>query len=108
MSSELKASYAWCRRIARRSASNFYYSFLMLPRAKRSSMCALYAFLRRTDDLGDIAESQQVRREALSAWRNSLARSLAGSFDDPLLPALVDTVKRFGLRMVRVEPILTN
>ena len=65
MSTDLKASYAWCRRIARRSASNFYYSFLMLPRAKRSSMCALYAFLRRTDDLGDSPEGQEVRREAL-------------------------------------------
>jgi phytoene synthase len=97
MSSDLKASYAWCRRIARRSASNFYYSFLMLPRAKRSSMCALYAFLRRTDDLGDSSESQKVRRKALWAWRTSLARSLAGSFDDPLLPALVDTVKRFEI-----------
>jgi len=95
MSSELNASYTWCRRIARRSASNFYYSFLLLPREKRSSMCALYAFLRRTDDLGDSPESQELRRAALASWRRSLARSLDGTFDDPLLPALADTVERF-------------
>jgi len=97
MSTDLKASYAYCRRIARRSASNFYYSFLLLARPKRSAMCALYAFLRHTDDLGDSPESQVVRRAALAAWRTSLDRALAGAFDDPLLPALADTVERFAI-----------
>ena len=49
----IEASYAECRRVARRAASNFYYAFYMLPRAKRDALCALYAFMRLVDDVSD-------------------------------------------------------
>ena len=39
--------------VARHKARNFYYGFLLLPPHLRRSMCALYAFMRRTDDLAD-------------------------------------------------------
>ena len=93
MSYDLSASYTHCQRIARRSASSFYYSFLLLPKHKRLAMCALYAFLRRTDDLGDSSDSVAERRRALENWRQSLVDSEHGDYDDPLLPALADTLK---------------
>jgi len=95
--SDLAASYRLCRQIARTTASNFYYSFLLLPRPKRQAMCALYAFLRRTDDLGDSLQPVEVRRAALARWRESLERTLAGQFDDLSLPALGDAVARFEI-----------
>ena len=36
--------------------------------------------------------SRSSGARALTAWRESLGRALAGDFDDPLLPALADTV----------------
>ncbi len=93
--SQLTASYTYCRRLARRSASSFYYSFWLLPRPQRSAMHALYAYLRQTDDWGDSSEPLELRRAALVRWRRSLERSLGGQFDDPLWPALVDAVRRF-------------
>ncbi len=93
--SQLTASYSHCRRLARRSASSFYYSFWLLPRPQRSAMHALYAYLRQTDDWGDSAEPIEQRRAALAGWRRSLERALAGEFDDPLWPALADSVRRF-------------
>src|SRR5579864_2669429 len=33
-------SYAECRRVAKNSASNFYYAFFMLPQAKRDALCS--------------------------------------------------------------------
>jgi 15-cis-phytoene synthase len=92
---ELAASYVECQRVARRSASSFYYSFLLLPKRKRRAMCVLYAFLRRTDDLGDNLDSVPERRAALEAWRHSLARAVRGSYDDPLLPAVADVIEEF-------------
>ena len=97
MNRELTDSYAHCRRIARRSASSFFYSFLLLPSHKRSAMCALYAFLRRTDDLSDSSDSVGERRKALAAWRRSLERATEGRFDDPLLPAMADTIATFEI-----------
>ncbi len=106
MSLTLAASYAHCQQIARRSASSFYYSFLLLPKRKRLAMCALYAFLRRTDDLGDNAEPVLARRAKLAAWRQSLARAAQGEFDDPLLPALADTVARFEIPLGYLEAVI--
>jgi phytoene synthase len=106
MSGGLQASYAHCQQIARRSASSFYYSFLLLPKPKRRAMCALYAFLRRTDDLGDGNEPVEHRREALADWRRSLRRSLHGQYDDPLLPALADTVRGCGVPLAYLEDVI--
>src|SRR5262249_52645656 len=40
------ASYVECNRIARAAKSSFYLAFFGLPRQKRNSLCALYAFMR--------------------------------------------------------------
>jgi 15-cis-phytoene synthase len=106
MNKGLLASYAHCRSIARGSASSFYYSFLLLPKPKRMAMCALYAFLRRTDDLGDSSASAAEQRAALEAWRASLVRSLAGQHDDPLLPALSHTIRQFGVPLSHLEAVI--
>jgi phytoene synthase len=65
--------------ITRKSASNLALAFLLLPRAKRDAMSALYAFCREVDDVTD-HESAPVekRREQLAAWRADIRRACAG------------------------------
>lgn len=104
--STIDDSYALCGRIARRAAKNFYYSFLLLPRPERRAMCALYAFSRRSDDLSDNELPVAARRAALARWRESLEHALAGRYDDPILPALADTVVRYGIRPAHVHAVL--
>lgn len=88
-------SYAHCEAVARARAKNFYYSFLLLPRHKRQSMCAIYAFMRRCDDLSD---GDSASPEALESWRADLDRVIAGeTADDPLWPAFADTARRFSI-----------
>jgi len=95
---DLKRSYALCQQLARKSASNFYFSFLLLPRKKREAMSALYAYLRRADDLGDEAcGDESSRRAALAQLRAELNRALAGDAHDPTLCALADTVARYRI-----------
>src|SRR5262249_38133707 len=77
----LAASYRFCGELSRREARNFYYSFLLLPPGRRRSMCALYAFLRRSDDLADGPGSAREKAGALDAWRGDLDRALSGSPD---------------------------
>jgi phytoene synthase len=61
-------------------------------------MCALYAFMRVTDDLGDSDASAETRAAQLAEWRDSLLRSCdAVSYDHPVLPALADVVRRYGV-----------
>lgn len=97
MSPLLRHSYRHCYRVARRAASNFYWSFFLLPPAKRRAMCALYAFMRHTDDLSDCDAPQDERRKELAAWRAALDEALTHETDHRLLLAVVDTVQRFGI-----------
>jgi len=64
------------RAITRKSASNLALAFILLPKAKRDGMSALYAFCREVDDVAD-NESLPApqRREQLAAWRTDVRRA---------------------------------
>lgn len=65
--------------ITRKSASNLALAFVLLPKAKRDAMSALYAFCREVDDIAD-EESIPVekRRSDLSIWRDDIRRACDG------------------------------
>ena len=95
----IDAAYAVCAGIAQREAKNFYYSFRVLPEHKRNAMCAVYAFMRRADDISDdemlpVAERRVVMSEWLETWR---AARRSGVSEDPIFLALNDTQKRFAI-----------
>jgi 15-cis-phytoene synthase len=91
----LEGSYAFCQRIARTRARNFYYSFLLLSREQRDAMCAIYAFMRYCDD---ISEGEGASREGIERWRCDLDCALDGQYGENLLwPAFHDTVKRYSI-----------
>jgi phytoene synthase len=91
-------SYAECRRVARESASNFYYAFFMLPPAKRDALCALYAFMRLVDDVSDTVGSAADKQRGLARWRAALDAAVAGDVKGhPILPAFADTIARYRI-----------
>jgi phytoene synthase len=92
----LRASYRWARECTQASRSNFYYSLLALPRPLFRDTCALYAFMRVSDDLGDDSRLSVAERSlSLAHWRVDLELALDGSdFRHPILPALADVVAR--------------
>ena len=93
----LAASYAFCERVARRQAKNFYYSFLLLAPAQRRAMCAIYAFMRYCDDLSD-DDAIRDRAAAIARWRGDLEAALRGDPPDhPVWPAFHDAVERYRI-----------
>src|SRR6476620_6184520 len=101
MDDALRRSYQFCAELSRRTAKNFYWSFLLLPAARRRSMCALYAFMRHTDDLADEPGPAADKQAALDAWARELDRALDGGGDAAGgwagLAALADTVRRHAI-----------
>jgi len=99
--SQLAVAYSVCRSITRTAAKNFYYAFLVLPRAKRQALCAVYAFMRRCDDIAD-DESLSLfdRRQKLAAWLDAFHRAQSGEpSDEPVLLALTDAQRRYNIRV---------
>jgi len=99
--SQLAMAYSVCRGITRSRAKNFYYAFLVLPRLKRQALCAVYAFMRRCDDItDDVSIPPRERRKRLGGWMNAFHRALGGEpTDDPILLALTDAQQRFNIQV---------
>jgi phytoene synthase len=78
-----------------------------MPREKRAAMCAIYAFMRRSDDIADSAVNPAVALEGLRLWRAQVAAALnGGAVDDPILPALADTVRRYRIPLRHFHELL--
>ena len=97
--SQLTVAYSVCRGITRTAAKNFYYAFLVLPKSKRRALCAVYAYMRRCDDIvDDPSLALQERRQKLVDWLDSVHRAMAGHpTDEPVLLALTDAQRRFSI-----------
>jgi 15-cis-phytoene synthase len=101
-------AYAVCRTIAQREAKNFYYAFRVLPEHKRNAMCAVYAFMRRADDISDdetmpVPQRRELMAQWLEAWRQARR---TGVSDDPVFLALNDTQKRFAIPDALLEELV--
>ncbi len=96
---QLTMAYSVCRGITRTSAKNFYYAFLVLPQRKRQALCAVYAFMRRCDDITDDPNlSLEERRLKLNQWLEALHRAQQGEpTDDPILLAFTDAQRRYTI-----------
>jgi len=112
MDARTAAAYGFCRAIARREAKNFYWAFRVLPRHKSDAMCAVYAFMRRADDIADDESKPDETRRAemkswLEAWRT--ARSSAPNVnEDPVFLALSDTQRRFNVPDSLLEELVAG
>ncbi len=97
--SQLHMAYSVCRGITRSQAKNFYYGFLVLPKLKRQALSAVYAFMRRCDDIADDpALTARDRKQKLDAWLDAFHAAQAGHpTDDPVLLAVVDAQRRFSI-----------
>ena len=103
----LEADYERCAQVARRSSSNFYYAFMLLPAERRRALHAVYAFCRFVDD---IADDESVRDPAylLDRWRDELGRVYAGDPTRPVSRALADSVRRFNIPRQHFEDVIAG
>jgi phytoene synthase len=92
-------AFAATESITRSQARNFYYGIRLLPRAKRSALCAVYALARRIDDIGD---GSQLPDEQKLARLDELSVRLAGidtaaDSADPVLVAVAEVSRHFPI-----------
>ena len=106
----LDKAYAICRSIARREAKNFYYAFIALPKTRRNAICAIYAFMRRADDLADDESfSVEERRTHLGAWLAEWRAVCEGApATDPVFLAVRDATTRFAIPLSLLDELIAG
>ena len=107
---QLDAAYAECRAISRREAKNFYYAFVALPEPRRNAICAIYAFMRKADDLADDETlSISERRRSLDAWTSAWRAASTGSETaDPVFLAVRDATQRFNIPLSLLDELVAG
>jgi phytoene synthase len=103
----LAADYERCADVTRRSSSNFYYAFMLLPAERRRALYAVYAFCRFVDD---IADDEAIRDPALllARWREELERVYRGAPTHPISRALADSVRHFSIPREYFEEVIAG
>jgi phytoene synthase len=94
----LTAAYRACRRINARHGRTYFLATRLLPADRRPAIHALYGFARVADEIVD-APGRPDRPAALDRLAADLRNALCGKESpDPVLVALADTVRRYGIR----------
>jgi phytoene synthase len=108
----LTAAYERCRQLHARHGRTYYLATLLLPRWKRRHVHALYGFTRYADEIVDDLASTLDRpgqAAALDAFRRRFLAGLHGApVDDPVLPAVLHTVRAFDLNLGDFEQFLAS
>jgi phytoene synthase len=106
----LSAAYERCRQLHARHGRTYYLATLLLPRWKRRHVHALYGFVRYADEIVDDLATTLDRpgqAAALAAWGERFFAGLRGApLDDPVLPAVLHTVRAFDLDIGDFEKFL--
>jgi phytoene synthase len=103
------ADHEACAALLRGSGSSFALPIRLLPAAKRRGTTALYAFCRRADDIVDDAPDMATARTSLDHFEVAVRDGLAGlNATDPVVRALVDTVRRFAVPPDEIHAILAG
>ncbi len=80
----------YCTTLTKKSRSNFYYSFLFLPKARRHAMYTVYAFCKEVDNAVDEPSPGSHPQEELARWRRELTAAYEGT---PTLPVTISLAR---------------
>ena len=83
--------------IEKNKRSNFYYSFLLLPKPKREAINIVYAWCRIADDIVDDEASVATKRQSLLQWAKEFELGLSGNSRFHLVNTLSQIIKRFNI-----------
>ena len=108
--SALRDSYKECKRLNSLHGKTYYLATLLLPKAKRPHVHALYGFARYADEIVDDLSSTlspTEKSDVLRRWSDQLLQDIAnGRSHDHIGRALVDTVQRFNIPISYFEAFL--
>lgn len=106
----LRQSFGECKRLNAEHGKTYYLATLLLPKAKRPYVHALYGFARFADEIvDDLASTLSLteKRDALHKWGSTVLADISrGESQDHIGRALVHTVNQFSIPISYFEAFL--
>ena len=97
---------AYCTALTKKSGSNFYYSFLFLPRKRRAAMYTVYAFCKEVDNAVDEPPAGSNPQEELRRWRAELKAAYRGTPTFPVTISLAEHVRQLSIPQAYFEELI--
>lgn len=94
--------------ITRQSKTNFYYSFLFLPKLKRQAIETVYAFCRLVDDIVDEDVKVDNAQTELELWRLEIKKCFLGSPTTSLGKSLQEVIQHFPIKQEYFQDLITG
>src|SRR5687767_2619856 len=98
----------YCETVTKRSGSNFAYSFLFLPPARRAAMYTIYAFCKEVDNAVDDPPPGSNPQEQLAHWRRELSAAYRGTPSSPVAISLANHVRELTIPEVYFEDLIAG
>lgn len=98
----------YCETVTKRSGSNFAYSFLFLPPARRAAMYTIYAFCKEVDNAVDDPPPGSNPQEQLAWWRRELSAAYHGTPSSPVTISLAHHVRELTIPETYFEDLIAG
>ena len=97
-----------CTSYTKESGSNFYYSFLFLPRPRREAMYTIYALCRMVDSAVDDPQPGSDPLEVLATWRKEVSAAYQGHPTLPVTISLASHLQEFDIPEQLIQELITG
>lgn len=97
---------AYCTTLTKKSGSNFYYSFLFLPKKRRAAMYTIYAFCKEVDNAVDDPPAGSNPSKELQRWWDELEAAYHGTPTFPVTISLAHHVRELSIPQAYFEELI--
>jgi 15-cis-phytoene synthase len=104
----LTEAQTFCTTYTKQSGSNFYYSFLFLPRARREAMYTIYAFCKMVDSAVDEPPAGSNPLEEVAKWRKEVTATYQGHPTQPVTISLALHLRKFDIPESLLQELITG
>lgn len=98
----------FCTTYTKQSGSNFYYSFLFLPRPRREAMYTIYTFCKMVDSAVDEPPPGSNPLEEVARWRKEVSAAYQGHPTQPVTISLAAHLQNFDIPESLLQELITG
>jgi 15-cis-phytoene synthase len=98
----------YCTTYTKQSGSNFYYSFLFLPRHRREAMYTIYTFCRMVDTAVDDPLPGSNLLDVLAEWRTEVSATYNGHPTLPVTISLAAHLQQFDIPEQLLQELISG